>query len=189
VAGTEEQRFAACPVRNPAGDLQHPAEPGAPKRITSQSAVPRGAPLGYSAVSALILQTGLCGRTTTVFPVPDSYNYFTRGWPNTKWVRRRTSYTAEADRRAGCPTRPVESEGHEEKAPGPRPWAEELQRTDPFPGIRVSGHQTEIVHHDLSRESGVAFVPIRILRNSRVALGQWLNRKFGELDPSRDDRL
>jgi hypothetical protein len=39
-----------------------------------------------------------------------------------------------------------------------RGWV--LQRADAFPATGIGSHQTEIIHHDLSRESSVAFVAI-----------------------------
>lgn len=64
-----------------------------------------------------------------------------------------------------------------------------LQRGDAFPTTEVGSHQAEIIHHDLSRESSVAFVTISVFCEARVALGQGLYSKVGELDPSSDDRL
>src|SRR4029077_5819865 len=64
-----------------------------------------------------------------------------------------------------------------------------LQRTNAFPTTGIGGHQAKIINDDLSRESSVAFVAIRVLSNSRVALRQRLNRKLRELDPSGNDRL
>src|ERR1700752_5315661 len=63
-----------------------------------------------------------------------------------------------------------------------------LQRADAFPATGIGSHQTEIIHQDLSRESSVAFVAIRVLSNPHVALRQWLNGEVGELDPSSNDR-
>ena len=51
-----------------------------------------------------------------------------------------------------------------------------LQRGDAFPSTGVSGHQAKIIDHDLSRESGVAFVAIGVFPKPRVALRQRLNR-------------
>jgi len=64
-----------------------------------------------------------------------------------------------------------------------RGWV--LQRADAFPATGIGSHQTEIIHHDLSRESSVAFVAICVLSNPPVALRQRLNGKVGELDPKQ----
>src|ERR1700740_3573437 len=75
----------------------------------------------------------------------------------------------------------------EVKNSNPPGWI--LQRGDAFPSTGVSGHQPKIIDHDLSRESGVAFVAIGVFPKPRVALRQRLNRKRRELAPRGNARL
>src|ERR1700678_631994 len=64
-----------------------------------------------------------------------------------------------------------------------------LQHGNPFPATRIVNHQTKIVDHDLSRESGVAFIAIGVLGNPCVALREDLHPKLRKLDPCSSDRL
>ncbi len=64
-----------------------------------------------------------------------------------------------------------------------------LRGGDAFPATGIGSHQTEIIHHDLCGESSVAFVAIGVFPKPRVALGQRLNPKLREFDPSGDDLL
>jgi len=45
-----------------------------------------------------------------------------------------------------------------------------LQRTDPLPATGIGSHQAEIIHHNLRRESCVAFVAVGVFPKPRVAL-------------------
>jgi hypothetical protein len=58
-----------------------------------------------------------------------------------------------------------------------------------LPSTGVGGHQSEIIHGDLSLETSIAFIAIGVLGEPRVALGERLNRKLWKLNPSGYDRL
>src|SRR5262249_31786210 len=52
-------------------------------------------------------------------------------------------------------------------------WGERtclLQRADPLPTTGIAGDQPKIIHHDLSRESSVAFVAIGVHGEPSVSL-------------------
>src|SRR5580693_9662977 len=72
----------------------------------------------------------------------------------------------------------------EVKKSNSRGWV--LQRADAFPATGIGSHQTEIIHHDLSRESSVAFVAIRVLSNPQfAACMQLLVRTFSWRTPCK----